>query len=217
MNKAFECYTLLLIGILALFGVSVQFIISINRAIVEDNSVGEVVINMLGYFTILTNTFAAIVLITLSLLPNSRMGKVFATPKVFGCVVTSMLWVGIGFHVLLSDYWSPDGMEAVTNYLNHYIVPSALFLIWLVFPPKTQIPKWTPLIWEIYPVIYGIYIILLGELVDKYPYPFFDVNVIGYSKALLNGLVILLVILGIGYFVRSTVNLSSRLRSNQSR
>ncbi len=217
MNKAFECYTLLLIGILALFGVSVQFIISINRAIVEDNSVGEVVINMLGYFTILTNTFAAIVLTTLSLLPNSRIGKVFATPKVFGCVVTSMLWVGIGFHVLLSDYWSPDGMEAVTNYLNHYIVASALFLIWLVFPPKTQIPKWTPLIWEIYPVIYGIYIILLGELVDKYPYPFFDVNVIGYSKALLNGLVILLVILGIGYFVRSTVNLSSRLRSNQSR
>ncbi len=217
MNKAFECYTLLLIGILALFGVSVQFIISINRAIVEDNSVGEVVINMLGYFTILTNTFAAIVLTTLSLFPNSRMGKVFATPKVFGCVVTSMLWVGIGFHVLLSDYWSPDGMEAVTNYLNHYIVPSALFLIWLVFPPKTQIPKWTPLIWEIYPVIYGIYIILLGELVDKYPYPFFDVNVIGYSKALLNGLVILLVILGIGYFVRSTVNRSSRLRSSQSR
>ena len=217
MNKAFERYTLLLIGILALFGVSVQFIISINRAIIEDNSVGEVVINMLGYFTILTNIFTAIVLTTLSLFPNSRMGKVFATPKVFGCVVTSMLWVGVGFHVLLSDYWSPDGMEAVTNYLNHYIVPSALFLIWLVFPPKTQIPKWTPLIWEIYPVIYGIYIILRGELVDKYPYPFFDVNIIGYSKALLNGLVILLVILGIGYFVRSTVNLSSRLRSNQSR
>jgi len=212
MNKAFERYTLLLIGILALFGVSVQFIISINRAIVEDNSVGEVVINMLGYFTILTNTFAAIVLTTLSLFPNSRMGKVFITPKVFGCVVTSMLWVGIGFHVLLSDYWSPDGMEAVTNYLNHYIVPSALLLIWFVFPPKTQIPKWTPFIWEIYPVIYGIYIILRGELIDKYPYPFFDVNVIGYSKALLNGLVILLVILGIGYFVRSTVNLSSRLR-----
>ena len=72
--------------------------------------------------TILTNTFAAVVLIIVGLLPNSRMGKVFATPTVFGCVITSMLWVGIGFHVLLSDYWSPDGMEAVTNYLNHYIL-----------------------------------------------------------------------------------------------
>jgi len=68
------------------------------------------------------------------------------------------------------------------------------------------------LLWEIYPVIYGIYIILRGELIDKYPYPFFDVNVIGYPKALFNGLVILLVILGIGYFVRATVNLSSRLQ-----
>ena len=213
MNNAFQRYTLLLIGVLALFGVSVQFIISINRVILEDNSVGAIVINMLGYFTILTNTLTAVVLTTLSLFPNSRMGKVFATPKVFGCVVTSMLWVGVGFHVLLSDYWSPDGMEAVTNYLNHYIVPSALLLIWLVFPPKTQIPKWTPFIWEIYPVIYGIYVILRGKLIDKYPYPFFDVNVVGYPKALLNGLVILIVILGIGYFVRLTVNLSSRLQS----
>ncbi len=212
MNKAFERYTLLLIGILALFGVSVQFIISINRAIAADNSVSQVVINMLGYFTILTNTFAAAVLIIVSLLPNSRIGKIFARPKVFGCVVTSMLWVGIGFHVLLSDYWSPDGMEAVTNYLNHYIVPSALLIIWLVFPPKTQIPKWTPLLWEVYPVIYGIYIILRGELIGNYPYPFFDVNVIAYPKALLNGLVILLVILGIGYFVRLAVNLSSKLQ-----
>ena len=172
MNKAFERYTLLLIGMLALFGVSVQFIISINRAIAEDNSVSQVVINMLAFFTILTNTFATVVLTIVGLLPNSRIGKVFATPKVFGCVVTSMLWVAIGFHVLLSDYWSPDGMEAVTNYLNHYIVPSALLIIWLVFPPKTQIPKRTPILWEIYPVIYGIYIILRGELIDKYPYPF---------------------------------------------
>jgi hypothetical protein len=89
---------------------------------------------------------------------------------------------------------------------------SALLIIWLVFPPKTQIPKWTPFLWEIYPVIYGIYIILRGELIDKYPYPFFDINVIGYPEALVNGLVILLVILGIGYFVRATVNLSSRLQ-----
>ena len=212
MNKAFERYTLLLIGMLALFGVSVQFIIFINRAIAEDNSVSQVVINMLAYFTILTNTFAAVVLIIVGLLPNSRMGKVLATPKVFGCVVTSMLWVGIGFHLLLSDYWLPDGMEAVSNYLNHYIVPSALLIVWLVFPPEAQIPKRTPLLWEVYPVIYGAYIIIRGEIIDKYPYPFFNINVIGYPKALLNGLVILLVILGIGYFVREIVNLSSRLQ-----
>ena len=63
MKKAFERYTLVLIGMLALFGVSVQFIISINRAIAEDNSVCEVVINMLAYFTILTNIFVAVVVV----------------------------------------------------------------------------------------------------------------------------------------------------------
>ena len=212
MTKVIERYTLLIIGMLALFGVSVQFIISINRAIAEDNSVSQVVINMLGYFTILTNTFAAAVLTTLGLLPNSKIGKVFSTPEVFGCVVSSMLWVGIGFHLLLSDYWSPDGMEAVSNYLNHYIVPSSLLIVWLIFPPETQISKRTPLLWEIYPVIYGAYIIIRGEILDKYPYPFFDINVIGYPKALWNGLVILIVILGIGYFVRFAVNLSSKLQ-----
>ena len=212
MTKVIERYILLIIGMLALFGVSVQFIISINRAIAEDNSVSQIVISMLGYFTILTNTFAAVVLTILGLLPNSGIGKVLATPKVFGCVVSSMLWVGIGFHLLLSEYWSPDGMEAVSNYLNHYIVPSALLIIWLVFPPEVQIPKRTPLLWEIYPVIYGAYIIIRGEIIDKYPYPFFDINVIGYPKALWNGLVILIVILGVGYFVRAVVNLSSRLQ-----
>ena len=212
MTKVIERYILLIIGMLALFGVSVQFIISINRAIAEDNSVSQVVISMLGYFTILTNTFAAVVLTILGLLPNSKIGKVFATPKVFGCVVSSMLWVGIGFHLLLSDFWSPDGMEAVSNYLNHYIVPSALLIVWLVFPPETQISKQTPILWEVYPVIYGAYIIIRGEIIDKYPYPFFDINVIGYPKALWNGLVILIVILGIGYFVRAVVNLSSRLQ-----
>ena len=212
MTKLIERYTLLIIGMLAIFGVSVQFIISINRAIATDNSISQVMINMLSYFTILTNTFAAVVLTILGLLPNSRIGKVFATPEVFGCVVSSMLWVGIGFHLLLSDYWSPDGMEAVSNYLNHYIVPSALLIVWLVFPPEAQIPKRTPLLWEVYPVIYGAYIIIRGEIIDKYPYPFFDINVIGYPKALWNGLVILIVILGIGYFVRAVVNLSSRLQ-----
>ena len=67
MNKAFERHILLLIGILALFGVSAQFNISINRAIAADNSVSQVVINMLGYFTILTNTFAAVVLTVVGL------------------------------------------------------------------------------------------------------------------------------------------------------
>ena len=79
---------------LAIFGVSVQFIISINRAIAEDNSVSQVVINMLGYFTILTNTFAALVLTILGLLPNSRIGKVLATPKVFWlcCIIHALGW-----------------------------------------------------------------------------------------------------------------------------
>ena len=212
MTKVIERFTLLIIGMLALFGVSIQFIISINRAIAEDNSVSQVVISMLGYFTILTNTFAAVVLIILGFLPNSRIGKFFASPEVFGCVVSSMLWVGIGFHLLLSEYWSPDGMEAVSNYLNHYIVPSTLLIVWLVFPPETQISKRTPILWEVYPVIYGAYIIIRGEIIDKYPYPFFDINVIGYPEALWNGLVILIVILGIGYFVRAVVNLSSRLQ-----
>ena len=103
-------------------------------------------------------------------------------------------------------------MEAVANYLDHYIVPSSLLIVWLIFPPETQISKRTPLLWEIYPVIYGAYIIIRGEIINKYPYPFFDINVIGYPKALWNGLVILIVILGIGYFVRLAVNLSLRLQ-----
>ena len=210
MKREFKYWILLLIGLLAWFGVIIDFTTSINKDLAAGFTVSYTFIRLLGYFTILTNIFVAIVATTCALFPNSRWGRVFSSPKVFGCVVTSIVFVGIIFHLLLSDIYNPDGIKAIANYLNHYITPMAMLVFWLAFPTKQPMPVSTPFYWGIYPLVYAVYIAIRGELIGKYPYFFLDVSMLGYSQALLNGAGLFLVVAAIGFVVRAGVHYTSR-------
>jgi hypothetical protein len=129
---------------------------------------------------------------------------------VFGSVVSSIVFVGIVFHIMLSDIYNPDGIKAVANYLNHYITPLAMLIYWLIFPTKLRMPLSMPFVWGIYPLIYAIYIAIRGEMIGEYPYFFLDVTTLGYPQALLNGLVLFLVVAAIGFVVRAGVHYASR-------
>jgi hypothetical protein len=210
MERETKHWLLLLIGLLAWFGVITDFTTSINKDLAAGLAVSDTFIRLLGYFTILTNVFVALVATTCGLLPSSRWGMVFSSPKVFGCVVSSIVFVGIIFHLLLSDIYNPDGIKAIANYLNHYITPMAMLVFWLAFPTKQPIPVSTPFYWGIYPLVYAVYIAIRGELIGKYPYFFLDVSALGYPQALLNGAGLFLVVAAIGFVIRAGVNYTSR-------
>lgn len=210
MERETKHWLLLVIGLLAWFGVITDFTMAINKDLAAGLTVGDTFIRLLGYFTILTNLFVALVATTCALLPNSRWGRVFSSPKVFGCAVTSIVFVGIIFHLLLSDIYNPDGIKAVANYLNHYITPMAMLTYWLAFPTKQPMPVSTPFYWGIYPLLYAVYIAIRGELLGKYPYFFLDVSTLGYPQALLNGVGLFLVVAAIGFVVRAGVHYTSR-------
>lgn len=210
MKRETKHWLLLIIGLLACFGVIIDFITAINKDLASGLTAGDTLIRLLGYFTILTNLFVALVATTCGLFPDSRWGKVFSAPKVFGCMVTSIVFVGIIFHLLLSDIYNPDGIKAVANYLNHYITPMAILTYWLAFPTKQSMPVSTPFYWGIYPLIYAVYIAIRGELIGKYPYFFLDVSTLGYPQALLNGVGLFLVVAVIGFVIRAGVHYTSR-------
>ncbi|RML93923.1 Pr6Pr family membrane protein, partial [Pseudomonas savastanoi] len=46
--------------------------------------------------------------------------------------------------------------------------------------------------WAIYPVIYFAYVLLRGHMLGDYLYPFIDVGTIGFPKAFINALGVLL-------------------------
>ena len=201
MERETKHWLLLLIGWLAWFGVIAQFGVSINKALVEGGAVSEVFVRLLSYFTILTNLFVAIVATVCGFSPNSKLGQSLAKPQVFGCSVTAIVLVGIGFHVLLRDLYAPAGFAGFINYVIHYYVPSAMLIYWLVFPPTRRMSPWLPVAWNVYFLSYVAYIAIRGELIGKYPYPFIDVVEIGYASAVLASTVLAGAFVVLGYLV----------------
>jgi hypothetical protein len=61
MERETKHWLLLLIGLLAWFGVITDFTTSINKDLAAGLAVSDTFIRLLGYFTILTNVFVALV------------------------------------------------------------------------------------------------------------------------------------------------------------
>ena len=55
--------------------------------------------------------------------------------------------------------------------------------------------------WLVYPGVYLVYILTRGAVTGLYPYPFVDVNVLGYAGVLAHAAVFLLVFLAMGLLV----------------
>ena len=199
MKKDISHWILLMIGLLACFGVIGRFGLSIDKALTEGGEVSEVIVRLLGYLTIWTNILVAVVATTCSLFPNSKFGCFLADVRIFGGVVTAIVFVAIGYYVLLSGLYGPAGFSGLLNIVNHYIVPGAMLIYWLIFPPTQQLNWLLPFVWGVYFLIYAMYVTIRGELIDKYPYPFIDVIEIGYPEAITNGMMLIASFAVLGY------------------
>jgi len=70
-----------------------------------------------------------------------------------------------------------------------------LFIIfWLIFTPIEELKWKNAFPWLVYPITNMTYAIIHGAITKFYPYPFVDVNELGYNRALLNAGGVLLVI-----------------------
>ena len=192
-------WILLSIGLLAWFGVIVRFGLSIDKALLDGGSVGEVFIKLLGYLTILANIMVAIVATVVSLWPSSRLGRFCGSQVVFGGTVVAIVFVSLGYYFLLSSAYMPIGLGGALNTINHYITPTAMLVYWLVFMPREKMPIFLPCQWSVYFLAYELYIAIRGEVISQYPYPFVNVVDIGYLDAILNGVMLLAAYVIIAY------------------
>jgi hypothetical protein len=176
------------VAVVAWFGVLLQLWLSIRLALGNGKPPIDGLIAFLGYFTVLTNVFVALASSLPLTLGSTRLGRWFGTGMVLGCATTAILLVGIAYYFLLRNVWAPKGLQWVADVTLHYVVPVALFVYWVSFPPRKKLPIWAPLAWCLYPAIYLAYALARGELLDSYPYHFIDVTSLGYAKALVNSL-----------------------------
>lgn len=153
------------------------------------------VIRFFSFFTVESNILVGVTAATLALRPDrdSRGWRVLRLQALFGIAVT-----GVVYTSLLRGVVDLRGAAAVTNALLHYVAPVMALLGWLVFGPRPRIDADTLAVSLVWPALYVAYTFAHGAVSHWYPYPFVDVNVLGYRTVLRNGVGIIVLLLGVG-------------------
>lgn len=167
------------------------YLIIANKA----RSVFETIIQFFSYFTILTNILVAWCFTVLLMKSGSGFVKFFIRPKVLTAITVYITIVGIVYNVILRYIWDPKGLQFIVDELLHSFIPVFFILYWWIFVPKHEL-KWADTLpWLIYPFVYLLYVLTRGAFSGLYPYPFINVDDLGYYKVFLNSSVLLIAFL----------------------
>ena len=154
-----------------------------------------------SYFTILTNVVVALALTAPALFPDSRLGRWTASEGVRAAVAMYIAVVGLIYHTLLDGTWNPQGLLFYVNQVLHTVMPIAFVLDWLLFVPKGRLRWIDPVKWLAYPLLYGLWTVIHGQLIGWYPYWFIDIGELGWEQAGVNFAALLVFFLVLGLVV----------------
>lgn len=152
------------------------------------HAVGRVV-RVFSFFTIQSNLLCGYIALSLALAPH-RDGPTWRAVRLaslFGITVT-----GIVYSAVLADAHQPNGVpEIVVNTIVHYVVPIMAVAGWFLFGPRPRIERRTVLLSLAFPVLWIGYTLIRGATAHWYPYPFTDVDALGYGRVAFNGVLVI--------------------------
>lgn len=154
--------------------------------------------NFISYFTILSNVLIAISLTSILASPTSIVGKYFSSIKVKSAIALYIFIVGLVYNFVLRGIWQPTGWQLIIDNFLHVAVPILYVIYWLICIPRRTLNWMDGIAWAYFPFSYLIYSLIRGHFIGWYPYPFLNVNEIGYQKVLLNSTFMLIAFVLIG-------------------
>jgi hypothetical protein len=169
--------------------------------------------NFISYFTILSNILVAGSLTFSLFLSKTSPGKYFSSVKVQSAIALYIFIVGLVYNLILRGIWSPTGWQLVVDNLLHVAVPILYVVYWLIYVPKGILNWADGLIWAYFPLVYLIYSLIRGHFVGWYPYPFLDVNKIGYQKVLTNSGLMVIAFFAVGLILIAFNKLAKKSHS----
>ncbi|MDQ6469764.1 Pr6Pr family membrane protein [Flavobacterium sp. LHD-80] len=149
-------------------------------------------VRFFSFFTILTNSIVFFWSAMFLFGGKSNLKSFFSKYATITAITVYIMIVGIVFNVLLRSIAHLTGQHRIVSEIFHAVVPTLVFFYWLFVLPSEKLSFKVILPWLIYPIIYIIYTLLHGISTNFYPYPFVDVTKIGFEKAIINGLFVLL-------------------------
>ena len=112
-------------------------------------------------------------------------------------ITVYILVVGMVYNLILRFLWAPKGLQLIVDELLHTVIPLLCVIFWWIYV-RSKALKWKDAYpWLIYPLVYIFIILIRGAASGYYPYPFIDVNTIGYTKVFVNSGILAVCFLGI--------------------
>jgi hypothetical protein len=180
-------------GLLVLVGVAIQIPVSANAKHGFFRGTAAA-FNVFAFFTVQSNLIvgATCLLLAWKLDRQSALFKVFRLTGVVAITVT-----GVVYHVALAGLFDLDSWALTADMILHTVVPVAAVLGWLLYGPRRLTSRRIAQLAVIFPLLYMVFTIVRGAVVGFYPYPFADVNALGYARAIINGMWISLIFFGL--------------------
>ena len=175
----------------------------------------ELHLSDLNYYTLLTNVLCAVYFFAAMIYEANRGTTLL--PAVKGAIVLGITITGLVYHFLLSGSFQMQGTITLSNLLLHYVVPLMSVLDWLLFSDKGHYSWKSPFVWLLLPDGYFVYAFIrvtlgasLGYDGNRYPYPFLNVDALGWGKVLVTGLVLNLLFVLLGFLFVMIVRFMAR-------
>jgi len=162
-------------------GVVTAVILAIRVVLLYDDHGGifNALKHLSQFFTILTNTVVMLLMFAIS--SGRKIPQLFKL-----CVVVAITGVGIIYHLLLAHLWSPEGLAWFADQGVHTLVPILTIGWWLMFAIKTKISYKQSFYVVIWPIVYSCYALFRAQFSGVYPYPFLDLETLGWTHLTLN-------------------------------
>ena len=174
-------------------------------------------LNFFGYFTILTVLSVALAM-TVAMIQiagargiwTERPGpaidtlvRFFARPAVRAGIGLNILVVCVVYNSVLAPIHNPTGLGALTNDSLHTLIPVLYLVDWVLYSDKSGMRYEDLAFWIIYPMAYGVFLILRGLAFGNFVYPFLDINDLGAVAVAVN-----MVALGLAYAIGAVAFIS---------
>lgn len=169
-------------------------------------------LNVFTYFTILSNLIVAATCTLLAVKPR-RFSKGFAVWRLAGLVAITI--TGLIYNLVLAQYIGEQSFaSALSNDLEHRVVPVLAVLGWLFFGPRLPF-RWQTiggglvigLLWVTFTMVRGLFPVANQNDSYWYPYPFLDAANLGYAQVSLNllGVLAIFMVLSVGILLLDRV------------
>lgn len=151
--------------------------------------------NVISYFTILCNSLIALSLSFSAFLPKTKLGNLFSSLSVKTAVALYIFIVFVVYNTVLRGIWKPTGWQLFLDNMLHVAIPILYILYWLLLVDKGTLSWKNGFYWLIFPLIYLIYSLIRGSMVGWYPYPFLNVDKLGFGQVIINIFIMLIIFL----------------------